>query len=106
MKIQIVRIPGAAKSQPAFQILKDGIQVHQEVIAGRKDAQPAFLRAVSFCKTTFAVELYPAGRNDQKHRTWSSEKPEAKTPKVPTELLHKAVTQEQPGVVNRMPSTL
>jgi len=99
MKIDVIRIPGTSKSKPCFEILKDGVKVAEETIAGRQDVQPAFLRVVARVKAEFQVTLHPAGRDQEKHMIWISEAPAPKTvketPKVSTELLSKGIKAAQ-----------
>jgi hypothetical protein len=109
MTIMVKRVPGSNKQKPSFHIFKDGLLYHEEVIDGRRDVQPAFIRVTNRCKTEFQVELHAAGRDANKLLTWSSEGPApkpakeiAKPPKVTAELLAKGVKAgNQPAIVHR-----
>jgi len=107
MTILIKRIPGDGKQKPAFRILKDGLPVHEETIAGRADVQPAFLRVVAFSEKNFQLKaFFPAGRDQQKHLTWTSERPApkpVKEAKVSTAILHAGIkaAQSPAAVIHR-----
>src|ERR1700730_14858585 len=106
MKIDVIRIPGTSKSKPCFEILKDGVKVAEETIAGRQDVQPAFLRVVARVKAEFQVALRSAGRDSEKRLCWTSEPPASKavkeTPKVSPALLQKGIKEaSQSGVIHR-----
>ena len=78
-----------------------GIPVHEEIITGRKDVQPAFLRAVSYSEKQFGLKpVFPAGRDAEKRLQWTSEAPamkakKEKTSKVSTEILNKGIKDAQ-----------
>lgn len=75
-KILVLRFAGTEKEKPQFRIYKDGTSAFTEEIEGRQDVQPAFLRVQNKVKTQFGVEqLFPNGRDKQKHLTWTSVNP-------------------------------
>lgn len=75
-KILVKRFAGTEKEKPAFRVYKDGTSAFSEEIEGRQDVQPAFLRVQNKVKTQYGVEqLFPAGRDAQKHLQWMSVNP-------------------------------
>jgi hypothetical protein len=85
MTIYVKRVPSTEKEKPCFKIYEGSSLTHTEVIDGRADVNPAYLRVVAFCKKRWNLELYPAkDRRDQNKRlTWVSDVSKSKdAPKV------------------------
>ena len=85
MTIYVKRIPSSEKEKPCFKIYEGSSLAHTEIIEGRADVNPAYLRVVAFCKKRWNVELYPAkDRRDNNQRlTWVSDISKSKdAPKV------------------------
>jgi hypothetical protein len=92
MTITVVRCPGNGKLKPSFQVYQDGKLMFEDAIAGRPDVQSSFIRVASRVKAEFQVELYPSGRDSNRHQVWSSVAPAPKAvkpevPQVPGAIL-------------------